>query len=53
MYAAKIIFQFNYQGHDMVVTEDQSVHYKGQVFWLWQAPTPMRNDIDIAYIRRA
>lgn len=52
MSASKIIFQFNYLGHELTVTEDSTVSYKGETFKLWQAPIPMRNDIDIAYMRR-
>lgn len=52
MTASKITFQFDYQGHQLTVTEDETVLYKGETFKLWQAPTAMRNDIEIAWMRR-
>ena len=53
MDAIKIIFQFNYLGHELSVTEDETVMYKGEVFKLFRAPTLMRNDIEIAFLRHA
>jgi hypothetical protein len=44
-------FQFTYMGHELTVRNGKLVTYKGETRWIWQLPTTMRNDMEIAYGR--
>ena len=50
---SKPVFSFQYQGHELQVMEDETVIWKGERTRLISVPTAMRNDIEIAFSRRA